>query len=370
MKKIIFYFSLLLLYFINIAINKADSRDFIFMIDNSGSMRMRSHDVNRRIPDSIIKFTNIINEKYPNEDRVAIIKFDKRAETLMPLLSTEEIINDKKLEKAFSNMDYRGKYTVINTALNTAFNVIDNYTNVIYLIIISDGDLSQSNDPLKNDLLILDDAIKVEKIIKTKINRYNNINLALIPFSKRVTYKYFKTFNSVTSEKDSLMEKVVKGEDLYYRLKSHFVYLCADFPKESVEFKMAFLIANEDGIASNVFDILMHDLPSTYEFVKLRKVNVIRIIKQGLKWSWDETKDIKIQKELLRKNKVNAICIVSANNDNSLKFRIIGCSSYSREEYCTTNKTKDVNALQDVAIQFKNKYLKLEKEIIDEILSN
>jgi len=344
------------------------AKDYIFMIDNSGSMRHRSHDANRRIPDSIRQFVKLVDKHYPREERVSIIMFEDEATVLLPLTQTEYLIeNDEKLlNNAFGRLDYRGQFTIFKHAFETFLKAMDYRSSETYLILITDGFPSQDdNNRSRDEYLTSQDTYKTEALIQKKIRNNKRINLMLIPFSNRISKKYLKRFAKAADQADSLQPKVTQGEELFQRLKSRFVFICADFPGGDVHFSMKILIDDEEGVFTNVFDIVKSKLPSFYSNVKLRKVHMKRKIDYDLEW--ESTQDPKVQSELMRKHKVNGLCMIYASDEQSFKFKLIGCQQPDPiMGYCRTRTQMGVD--MELAKQFIYKYQEKEKQIIESVV--
>jgi len=343
------------------------AKDYIFVIDNSGSMRLRSHDANRRIPDSIIQFVELIDKEYPFGERISIIMFEKEARVLLPLTPTNMLIIDDKrtIKAALKELDYRGSWTLFGPAFDAFVKEMDLNASETHMILISDGRPDIATNKKINIKYIEDDIFDTVQLIKTKIKSNKKIFLHLFPFSKNYRTDYLKRFAYAANQLNSVKPYILRGEELFQRLKATFVFICADFPPGDVNFVMEFFVDDKDDVFSDVFDIIKKDLPVAYADIKFRRVTVKRLIDYDLYFETAQHPNVAF--ELMRKNKVNGMCMIYASDEQSFKYKILGCNhSEALMGFCKTRKQLGVD--KELAFQFIKKYQSHEKQIIESVI--
>jgi len=354
---------------LHLIVEDVKAKDYIFMIDNSGSMRSTTHDANRQIPDSISQFVELVNTEYPEEnERVAIIKFQEKATILLPLTKTDILVkNNTLLQNAFRELNYRGHWTIFKPAFEAFVRTMDPRASETNLILISDGKPDIVNDTKKNYMFIEDDSYESATIIRKSIKPYKNVVFYLFPFSNNYETRFLKRFAYAMSQPDAVKKNLKTGQELFQRLQSRFVFICNSFPPGNVNFNMKILIDDADDIFRNVFNLVKFELPRIYEDINLRNVNMKRSIDYNLT-SWESVRTPKEQFELMRKHKVNGLCMIYASDEQSFKYKIIGCKMPPVMGYCKTRRQVGVD--RELASQFIVRYHRQEKEMIKSVVKH
>lgn len=352
---------------LHLIIEDVYAKDYIFMIDNSGSMRSSKYDANRQIPDSISQFIELLDKEYPEKnERIAIIKFQEEATILLPLTNVGILVKNKKLlQNAFRALNYRGHWTIFKPAFETFVRTMDPRASETNLILISDGKPDIVKDTNKNYMYVEDDSYESATIIRNSIKPNKNVHFHLFPFSTNSKTDYLKRFAYAMGQPDAVKKTLSTGQELFQRLKSRFVFICNSFPPGNVNFNMKILVDDADDIFRNVFNIVKYKLQRVYQDVNLRNVKMERSIDYNLT-TWESISTKEEQFELMRKNKVHGLCMIYASDEQSFKYKIIGCKLPPIKGYCKTRVQVGID--QVLANQFIDRYQRQEEKMIEQVV--